>query len=246
MIDRFSEAYFKSLDGKMPISREEELALFKRIRKGDRRARNKLIESNLRFVVKIAGEYAAAAHELGIPYFDVIGEGNLGLVTAIDKFDETKGYKFITYAVWWIRRNIRDILFQYDRLIRLPTNRIESLSKLRKRARDEEASLSEIITKEGSPLDVSALYAENPFRLDAPFDEDETSNLYNSLASNNSNPEEETTEIIFNKKIGDLVNALNNREREMCWNKYSKTRQVKTLVMILMFSSLINEYTKAN
>src|SRR4030042_3317969 len=110
------------------ISVEEEVSLARRIHKGDMEARNRLINANLRFVISVAKQY----QNLGLNLEDLINEGNLGLIEAAQRFDETRGFKFISYAVWWIRQGIIYALAQQSRIVRLPLNRINHINKIKK------------------------------------------------------------------------------------------------------------------
>ena len=120
--------YFGEI-GTIPLLKpEEEIELAKRIRQGDKKALTKLIKSNLRFVVRIAYEY----RNQGLPLCDLINEGNLGLIKAAHRFDETKGFKFISYAVWWVRQSIMQALAEHSRVVRLPINRVSELNRIGK------------------------------------------------------------------------------------------------------------------
>lgn len=133
------------IDG--PLSIEEEEALTKKIKNGDKKAENELVLRNLRFVISVAKKY----QQSGIPLGDLINEGNIGLIKAARKYDFSKGYKFISYAVWWIRQSILQYLSEHGRAIRLPLNRLTQLSKIRKikseleQKFEREPSVSEII-----------------------------------------------------------------------------------------------------
>jgi RNA polymerase primary sigma factor len=120
--------YFVEIGNIPLLSMEEEIDLAQRIRKGDRKALAILIQSNLRFVVRIAYEY----RNQGLPLGDLINEGNLGLIKAAHKFDETKGFKFISYAVWWIRQSIMQAIADHARVVRLPINRLSTLNRVGK------------------------------------------------------------------------------------------------------------------
>ena len=122
------DLYIRDLKGWEPLSTEQEVEVFKQIHQGDQEARDKLVSSNLRFVVKIAKAYV----NRGLPLSDLIGAGNIGLITAVERFDETRGFKFISYAVWWIRQAIQQSLAEDPRMIRLPMNRINLLTRISK------------------------------------------------------------------------------------------------------------------
>ena len=142
------DEYFREIDRYSLLSREEEAELGERIRQGDESARNRLVEGNLRFAVMIAREY----QNRGIELQDLISAGNLGLITAAERFDETRGYKFISYAVWWIRQSILQTIIEQARTIRLPTNRIDLIHKM--------LNASERAEQEGEKPDLEILAAE--------------------------------------------------------------------------------------
>ena len=118
--------YLEDVATSRPLTGEEEIALARRVKKGDFGARARLVEANLRFVIMIARKY----QNRGLPLIDLIGAGNTGLMRAVEKFDETKGFKFISYAVWWIRQAIQQSLAEDSRVIRLPMNWIDRLSRI--------------------------------------------------------------------------------------------------------------------
>ena len=122
------DKYLQEIGREELVSPEEEVELAQRIRKGDQKALEKLTKANLRFVVSVAKQY----QNQGLSLPDLINEGNLGLIKAAEKFDETRGFKFISYAVWWIRQSILQALAEQGRVVRLPLNRIGELSKIRK------------------------------------------------------------------------------------------------------------------
>ena len=118
--------YLEDVATSRPLTGEEEIALARRVKKGDFGARARLVEANLRFVIMIARKY----QNRGLPLIDLIGAGNMGLMRAVEKFDETRGFKFVSYAVWWIRQAIQQSLAEDSRVIRLPLSRIDRLSRI--------------------------------------------------------------------------------------------------------------------
>lgn len=122
------DKYLQEIGREELISVEEEVELAQRIRQGDRRALDKLTRANLRFVVSVAKQY----QNQGLSLPDLINEGNVGLIKAAQKFDETRGFKFISYAVWWIRQSILQALAEQSRIVRLPLNQVGSLNKISK------------------------------------------------------------------------------------------------------------------
>ena len=124
-------SYLAEIANSNPLSGAEEVRLARKIKQGDERARNRLVEANLRFVVSVAKEY----QNRGVPLADLISAGNMGLITAAERFDEDKGFKFISYAVWWIRQAILQTLAEQSRTVRLPLNKIGLLYKISKALR---------------------------------------------------------------------------------------------------------------
>src|SRR3954470_17712501 len=124
------DKYLQEIGREELITAEEEVVLAKKIKDGDQRALEKLTRANLRFVVSVAKQY----QNQGLSLPDLINEGNLGLIKAAKRFDETKGFKFISYAVWWIRQSILSAVAEQSRIVRLPLNQVGSLSKIRKSA----------------------------------------------------------------------------------------------------------------
>ncbi len=154
--------YFQDINKYTLISPEEEVTLSARIRNGDNAALEKLVVSNLRFVVSVAKQYL----NQGLSFSDLINQGNLGLVKAAKKFDETRGFKFISYAVWWIRQSIMEALAEQTRIVRLPLNRISSINKVSKAT----ARLEQELEREPSEEEIAQF-------LDYTADEVENLNL---------------------------------------------------------------------
>jgi len=180
------EKYLQEIGKEDLLTAEQEVELAKRIKKGDQRALEKLVRANLRFVVSVAKQYQNNNMSLN----DLINEGNLGLVKAAQKFDETKGFKFISYAVWWIRQSIMQALAENSRLVRLPLNKVGSLSKINKAFSDLEQEFERAPTPEelAQILDMSAEEIEStlavstrPVSMDAPFQEGEEGTLLDVL-----------------------------------------------------------------
>lgn len=171
--------YLHELNSRPPLSREEEDGIAKKAAAGDERAREELINANLRFVVSIAKQYRGK----GLHLNDLINEGNLGLITAADRFDPDKGYHFITYAVWWIRQAILKAIYEKSRAIRLPVNRVGELRRIEKAGKDlnggvqAEYAIERIAGRLNmSEKDVRMLLriSRDPVSLDTPVNGDDT------------------------------------------------------------------------
>jgi RNA polymerase primary sigma factor len=184
------EKYLQEI-GKLPLlTAEQEVALAKRIKAGDERALETLVNANLRFVVSVAKQYQNSSMSLN----DLINEGNLGLVKAAQKFDETRGFKFISYAVWWIRQSIIQALAEQSRLIRLPLNKVGSLTKINKAFAELEQKyerepspeeLAELLDLELEQVQTTLGVSTWHVSMDAPFDDgQDASSLIDVLANN--------------------------------------------------------------
>ena len=184
--DQSLEKYLQEIGEVTLLNPDEEIELAKRIRNGDQAALERLVESNLRFVVSVAKQYQGQGLTLG----DLINEGNLGLIKAANRFDETRGFKFISYAVWWIRQSILQALAEQSRVVRLPLNRVGALNKIGKalsaleQEYEREPSATEIAEQlEMTPFEVSDTLkiSGKHLSLDAPFNQDENSRLLDVL-----------------------------------------------------------------
>ncbi|MFO7999894.1 MAG: RNA polymerase sigma factor RpoD/SigA [Marinilabilia sp.] len=203
------------------ISAEEEVALAKKIKQGDEKALSLLINSNLRFVVSVAKQY----QNQGLSLPDLINEGNLGLIKAAQRFDETRGFKFISYAVWWIRQSILQALAEQARIVRLPLNKIGSVNKVNNAfARLEQEYQREPTSEEiaevldMAPKDVKeALKVSNRHvSMDAPLKPDEENTLYDVLlASDNASPDAEMLDDSLRREIERSLASLSAREADI-------------------------------
>ena len=203
------------------ITADEEVELAQRIKAGDQRALEKLTKANLRFVVSVAKQY----QNQGLTLPDLINEGNLGLIKAAQRFDETRGFKFISYAVWWIRQSILQALAEQSRIVRLPLNKIGSINKINKmyallEHSNERPPSAEEIAKE---LDMTVNDVKESMKnsgrhlsMDAPLVEGEDSNLYDVLRSGESpNPDRELIHESLQTEIERALETLTPREADV-------------------------------
>jgi RNA polymerase primary sigma factor len=203
------------------ITAEEEVELAQKIKKGNQRALEKLVNANLRFVVSVAKQY----QNQGLTLPDLINEGNFGLVKAAQRFDETRGFKFISYAVWWIRQSILQALAEQSRVVRLPLNKIGSINKINKtfsyleQAHERPPSAEEIAEELGlsvSEVKQSLKNAGKHISMDAPFAEGEDSNLYDVIsASETPMPDTELVKESIREEIGRVLDTLSEREADV-------------------------------
>jgi len=200
---------------------EVEAELSVKIRKGDIQALDMLIKANLRFVVSVSKQY----QNQGLTLIDLINEGNIGLIKAARRFDETKGFKFISYAVWWIRQAILQSLAEHARIVRLPLNKIGSISKVNQAFNDlvqkyEREPTAEEIAKELhiAPKEVRKAMSEGErhISIDAPIDEDDDRNLYSVLQNpDNQSPENEMMQESLRMELLRVLGTLPQREAEI-------------------------------
>ena len=203
------------------ITAEEEVELAQRIREGDQIALEKLTKANLRFVVSVAKQY----QNQGLSLPDLINEGNLGLIKAAQRFDETRGFKFISYAVWWIRQSILQALAEQSRIVRLPLNKIGSINKINKAyaSIEQEEERAPSASEIASFLDMSESDVKESQRnsgrhvsMDAPLVEGEDSNLYDVLRSGESpNPDRELLNASLSIEIERALETLTPREADV-------------------------------
>jgi RNA polymerase primary sigma factor len=203
------------------ITAEEEVELARRIKQGDKLALEKLTKANLRFVVSVSKQY----QNQGLTLPDLINEGNLGLIKAAQRFDETRGFKFISYAVWWIRQSILQALAEQSRIVRLPLNKIGSINKINKAsARLEQGFEREPDVKEiAGELDMTEVEVKESMRnagrhvsMDAPLIQDEDNTMYDVLKSEESStPETGLLYESLRKEIDRAINTLTKREADV-------------------------------
>lgn len=213
--------YLKEI-GRIPLlSAEEELALSVRVANGEEQAKNRLAESNLRLVVSIAKRYVGR----GLLFLDLIQEGNIGLMKAVDKFDYDKGYKFSTYATWWIRQAITRALADQARTIRVPVHMVETINKMARIQRqltlelNREPSEEEIAKKMGITVEKVReviKISQDPVSLETPIGEEDDSHLGDFVKDINAmTPEEYATNEILKEEIKSVLETLQEREQEV-------------------------------
>ena len=215
------EKYLEEIGGYSPLPPEQEVELARKIRKNDPQALDKLVKANLRFVISVAKEYQGQ----GLPLQDLISEGNLGLIKAAQRFDETRGFKFISYAVWWIRQSILQALAEQSRVVRLPLNRVGAINKVG-RALEElekkfgrEPSMEEIADKmELTAFEVADVMKTSArhLSLDEPFKEEEGNSLLDVLESDRyAPPDDNLMQESLQVEIDKVLSTLKAREAEI-------------------------------
>ncbi len=213
--------YLKEI-GKVPLlSPDEEIELAKKIELGDEEAKKKLAESNLRLVVSIAKRYAGR----GMQLLDLIQEGNLGLIKAVEKFDYRKGYKFSTYATWWIRQAITRAIADQARTIRIPVHMVETINRLVRTQRQlvqklgREATPEELAKELDMPVDrVRDIMkiSQDPVSLETPIGEEEDSHLGDFIQDNNVEvPADAATYTLLHEQLMDVLSTLTEREQKV-------------------------------
>lgn len=215
------DKYLQEIGREELITVGEEVELAQRIKKGDQKALDKLVRANLRFVVSVAKQY----QNQGLPLPDLINEGNLGLIRAAQKFDETRGFKFISYAVWWIRQSILQALAEQSRIVRLPLNQVGSLNKITKEVtkfeqeNERKPSPEELADRLDIPVDKiadSLKVSGRSISVDAPFVEGEDNSLLDVLANDDSPMADRSlNQESLSKEIDRALRQLYDREREI-------------------------------
>jgi RNA polymerase primary sigma factor len=213
--------YLKEIGKNKSLSLEEEAKLAVKIRKNDRKALEKLVKANLRFVVSVARNY----QNQGLPLSDLINEGNLGLIRAAKRFDEKKNFKFISYAVWWIRQAILQALAEQSRIIKLPLNRVGTIHKIGKmqskleqkyRRLPNVEELAAELNLDESEIRETIKIGNSHMSLDAPLQHGEDSKLMDILQDDDQEqPDSGLMEISLQEEISKTLETLSEREREV-------------------------------
>ena len=218
--------YFAEISKYEMITVEEEVELTKRIKEGDEEALKKMIKANLRFVVSVAKQY----QNQGLSLPDLIDEGNLGLIKAAKKFDETRGFKFISYAVWWIRQSITQSLADQSRAIRLPWNKISQINKINRATEKFEQTygyppqpeeLAEILDISKEEIEMNLEIRNKQISLDAPLREDnDENNLLGTISSNTPNTDQKLMNDSLEKELSRILKTLPERNRTIIKRYY--------------------------
>lgn len=219
--DRSLDLYLREIGSTPLITADEEVRLARRIKQGDKRALEKLTKANLRFVVSVAKNY----QNQGLSLADLINEGNIGLIKAAKRFDETRGFKFISYAVWWIRQSILQALAEQSRIVRLPLNRVGALNKIGKafssleQEFEREPSASELAEE----LDMSLFEVSDTLKIsgrhlsmDAPFAQGEDNRLLDVIQDERQPaPDSELMKESLSREVERALSTLSEREAEV-------------------------------
>ena len=214
--------YLKEINKIPLLTAEEELKYAKLAAKGDKHAKDMLVNANLRFVVNVAKKY----QNQGLPLMDLISEGNIGLMNAAERFDALKGYKFIAYAVWWIKQAILKAICEKSRMIRLPLNRANELVQIEKAKKDMEFAGSEsteldeiagLLKMDNKMVQTIVNAAREPISIDAPvFDDPDSCNVNDFLQDEmHQMPEDYALDMSLRGEINKLLKNLNKREAEI-------------------------------
>lgn len=229
------DKYLQEIGKEELISVEEEVELAQRIRKGDRKALERLTRANLRFVVSVAKQY----QNQGLSLSDLINEGNVGLIKAAEKFDETRGFKFISYAVWWIRQSILQAIAEQSRIVRLPLNQVGSVNKINRvlskfeqehERRPSVDEISEHIDLPKDKIDEAISFSGKHVSVDAPFAEGEDNSLLDVLVGDSEpTPDRELVVESLRAEINTALQLLNERERSIIEAFFGINQQEMTL-----------------
>ena len=219
--NRSLSQYLEEIGKFEPLHPSREVELAQAIKKGDRLAMKELVEANLRFVVSVAKDYQGQ----GLPLTDLINEGNMGLMKAAGRFDETRGFKFISYAVWWIRQSILQALAEHSRIVRLPLNRVGTISKITKTAEKLEAEVERSPNEEeiGRNLEMTSEEVIDAMRisrrhhsLNAPFRDGDKNSLIDVIEVDGQiDPDEPLMAESLKDEIRQSLDTLKDREQQV-------------------------------
>jgi RNA polymerase primary sigma factor len=219
--ERSLDKYLQEIGKEELITAEDEVELARRIKQGDQKALEKLTRANLRFVVSVAKQY----QNQGLSLPDLINEGNLGLIKAAQRFDETRGFKFISYAVWWIRQSILQAIAEHSRIVRLPLNQVGSLNKLNKafskleqefEREPTEQELAQLMDLPEDKIKDSFLISGRHVSMDQPLVQGEESTLYDVMENRDSpKADEALLKESLRLEIERTLNILTERERDI-------------------------------
>ncbi|MBR0122333.1 MAG: RNA polymerase sigma factor RpoD/SigA [Bacteroidales bacterium] len=215
------DKYLSDISKEQLITPEEEVELAQKIKAGDDKALERLVKANLRFVISVAKQY----QNQGLSLPDLINEGNVGLIKAAKKFDETRGFKFISYAVWWIRQSILQALAEQSRIVRLPLNQVGTINKIKKEYSRLEQNLQRVpsAAEIADSLDIPDNKIDSAFRMnlktvsvDAPLPNEEGNCLLDVLSSNsNPEPDSQLMDESLSQEIERSLSLLTEKEREI-------------------------------
>ena len=214
------DKYLQEIGHEELLTTDQEVELAQRIRKGDKRALERLTKANLRFVVSVAKQY----QNQGLSLPDLINEGNVGLIKAAEKFDETRGFKFISYAVWWIRQSILQAIAEQSRLVRLPRNQVGSVNKITRelnkfeQEHERKPSVDEIAERVDLPEDkiADAMKANSRHvSMDAPIADGEDSSLIDFLSGDSSNTDRELAIESLKAEVSRILKLLTDKEQKV-------------------------------
>ena len=219
--DKSLENYFYEINKIPLLNSEEEILLAKKIKEGDKRALSKLVLSNLRFVVSVAKEYRCS----GLQFGDLVNEGNLGLIEAANRYDETKGFRFITYAVWWVKQSILQSITNHTRVVRLPANQQNNLKKLTKtkEALEQKFNRAPTLQEVASSLDISEneindiyQFENKSISLNSPLNNTSRNSLLDTMKDDNhSDLDKKLVKESFLYDIYNVFKSLTSREAEI-------------------------------
>ena len=219
--NRSLSKYLQEISKYEPLAPEREVELAIKVKQGSRRALKELTEANLRFVVSVAKDYQGQ----GLPLTDLINEGNLGLIKAAERFDETRGFKFISYAVWWIRQSVLQALAEHSRIVRLPLNRVGTISKINKASERLEQiyerapradELGKQLEMKSREINEAQRISRRHHSLDTPFSDEDSNCLLDVIADGKSDePDRELELVSLEEEVKASLTTLKEREQEV-------------------------------